>query len=185
MSQQSGRMGRLIERRRRRERMAGAALAALGVAVLVVAIIALRDPNSGHTVHPGSHIVSPAVTRTVTSTQQATSSPKSQSSSTSPPAQKLSLVVLNDTATTGLAKQAAGRFTDGGWPVASYANYTNPNGILSTCAYYDPSVSGAQASAEALRAQYPTIKRVVAQFASLAQYHSPIVVILTPDYSPN
>src|SRR6185437_13647342 len=134
-------------------------------------------PNSGHTVHPGSHIVSPTVTRTVTSTEQPSSSPVSPSttasnseSSSTAPAQKLSLVVLNDTATTGLAKQAAGRFTDGGWPVASYANYTNPNGILSTCAYYDPSVSGAQASAEALRAQYPTIKRVVAQFASLAQY---------------
>ena len=58
----------------------------------------------------------------------------------------------------------------------------NTNDILSTCAYYDPSVVGAQAAATALQAQFPAIKRVEPQFAELAAYNSPIVVILTPDY---
>ena len=38
-----------------------------------------------------------------------------------------------------------------------YDNYSN--NIISTCAYYDPSVTGAKAAAEALKAQFPWIKR--------------------------
>jgi hypothetical protein len=186
-------MSRLIERRRKRERLAGIALALVGVFVLVVAIIALRDPNQGN-VRAGTHVTSPSGTHTTTSSSK-TSTPKTTSppattstspttsSSTTTSAQKLPLVVLNNTTTSGLAQQAAARFTAGGWTVTKYDNYTND--ILSTCAYYDPAVSGAQESALALQAQYPTIKRVVPQFASLASYNSPIVVVLTPGYSPN
>jgi len=88
------------------------------------------------------------------------------------------LVVLNNTTTSGLAQQAAQRFEDGGWTVTSYGNYQND--ILSTCAYYDPNVAGAQAAAEALQRQYPTIKRVKEKFDGLPA--GPIVVVLTPDY---
>jgi hypothetical protein len=42
-------------------------------------------------------------------------------------------------------------------------------------------VAGAQASAQALRAQFPAIKRVEPKFGSLPA--GPIVVVLTSDYS--
>jgi hypothetical protein len=63
--------------------------------------------------------------------------------------------------------------------VSSFGNYQND--ILSTCAYYDPGVPGAQQAAQALQQQYPTIKRVQPKFAELPA--GPIVVVLTPDYS--
>ena len=91
------------------------------------------------------------------------------------------MVVLNNTTITGLAKQAEQTFEQGGWTVTAANNYQND--ILSTCAYYDPSVVGAKAAAEALQRQFPGIKRVEPQFAELASWHSPIVVILTPDWA--
>ena len=82
---------------------------------------------------------------------------------------------------TGLAKQASQAFQRGGWTVTASNNYQND--ILSTCAYYDPSIAGAKAAARALQRQFPAIKRVEPQFAGLASWHSPIVVILTPDWT--
>jgi hypothetical protein len=63
--------------------------------------------------------------------------------------------------------------------VTRFDNYQND--ILSTCAYYDPSVDGAEAAAQALQQQFPAIKRVKPRFAELPS--GPIVVVLTPDYS--
>jgi hypothetical protein len=54
------------------------------------------------------------------------------------------------------------------------------NDIISTCAYYDPDVSGAKAAAQALRTQFPVIQRVQPKFAELPS--GPVVVVLTPDY---
>jgi hypothetical protein len=93
------------------------------------------------------------------------------------------LIVLNDTATSGLAKGAAQRFRGGGWTVTRADNL--PAGItdiLSTVDYYDPAVPEAQSAAEALQRQFPTIKRVVPRFAQLPS--GPVVVVLTPDYQP-
>ena len=107
-------------------------------------------------------------------------SPSSGTSSSTGTAHQ-SLVVLNNTTITGLANQAKRTFERGGWTVTAANNYQND--ILSTCAYYDPSVAGAKAAAEALQQQFPGIKRVEPQFAELASWHSPIVVILTPDWT--
>ena len=175
-----------MQRRRRRERLAGALLAALGVVVLIVAVIAIRQQHGGGA-RAGSTLPSasrpttsprPAPTRTATRPAGRSSS----SSPVSPASAKQSLVVLNNTTTAGLARTAAQRFEAGGWTVTKYDNYQND--IISTCAYYDPSVARAQQAALALQRQFPTIKRVEPQFAQLAVYRSPIVVILTPDYSP-
>lgn len=92
---------------------------------------------------------------------------------------RLPLVVLNDTTVTGLAQQAQQTFQAGGWTVSSVGNLTND--IISTCAYYDPTVTGAEAAATALRAQFPAIKRVQPKFAGLPA--GPVVVVLTPDYT--
>jgi hypothetical protein len=85
---------------------------------------------------------------------------------------------LNNSTVPGLAATAAAQFTAGGWTVTRSGNYTN--NIISTCAYYDPSVTGAQTSAEALQRQFPKILRVKARFAQLPS--GPIVVVLTSDY---
>ena len=181
-----------MQRRRRRERLAGAALAALGVVVLIVAVIAIQQQHGGGA-KAGSTL--PSASRTATSARPSTghtatrsvarsssASSSSSSSPASPAAAKQPLVVLNNTTISGLARSAAQRFQAGGWTVTKYDNYQND--IISTCAYYDPSVSGARQAALALQRQFPTIKRVEPQFSQLASYNSPIVVILTPDYSP-
>jgi hypothetical protein len=148
--------------------------------VLIVAIDALR--------HPGSRAATAGTISTHASSSPATTSAPSPSPSSSPTptrrttapgAAKLPLVVLNNTTTAGLAQQAQSTFRAGGWTVTSVGNLTNE--IISTCAYYDPGVSGAQAAASALRAQFPAIKRIAPKFAGLPS--GPIVVVLTSDYT--
>ena len=170
----------------------------LGAVVLVIAIFALRNPKShvtagsvGATTVVSSPTGSPTA-RTSKSGSTASAKPAhaatsaqssaSGSSSNTPAttgARSVTLVVLNNTETAGLAKQAANRFEAGGWTVSSTGNLSN--NIISTCAYYDPAVAGAKDAAEALRAQFPTIKRVKARFAELPS--GPLVVVLTPGYS--
>jgi hypothetical protein len=165
--------------------VAGLLLALLGVAVLVVAVIALQHPHGRSaqagkpTSTPSSHASRTAAPSTSAPASGTSGSPSGSASSAA--GNKLPLVVLNNTTVSGLAQQAAARFEAGGWTVTSYTNYTN--NILSTCAYYDPAVPGAKEAATALQAQFPAIKRIQPQFAELSSYHSPIVVILTPDYS--
>ncbi len=87
--------------------------------------------------------------------------------------------MLDSTGNPSLAQTAAARFRAGGWTVTSTAELTND--ILSTVAYYDPAVPGAQSAAEQLQQQFPVIRRVVTRFAELPA--GPIVVVLTSDYS--
>jgi len=173
---------RQLANRRRRERAVGIALATLGVGVLVIALIALRTPNGRGPVGKDA-----ATTKTTPSTSPASSKSTSKSTSkpatttarTTPASGKLPLVVLNNTPTAGLAGQAKARFETGGWTVTGTGTLTND--IASTCAYYDPASPSAQAAAQALRTQFPAIKRVMPKFAELPP--GPIVVVLTSDYS--
>ena len=171
------------------DRVGGIAVAVLGVAVLVVAIIALRHPQ-GHTARAGAPTASP--TRNTVTARPASSSaapstpapstPSSPSTSASPsvPAGgKVPLIVLNQTSTIGLAAKAGATFQAGGWTVTSVGSLRND--VISTTAYYDPTVAGAQAAAEALQVQFPAVKRVLPKFAELPA--GPIVVVLTSDYA--
>ena len=160
----------------------------LGIAVLVVALIALREPNGHVAAQVGSSSVgkktsAPAKPSSSAGSRSRSSEPRKGDTHSSAPAagsaKTVPLVVLNNTTVTGLAHRAAQRFEQGGWTVTSYANYQND--IVSTCAYYDPADAGAKAAAKALQQQYPAIKRVKARFAELPS--GPIVVVLTPDYS--
>ena len=171
------------------DRVGGIAVAVLGVAVLVVAIIALRHPQ-GHTARAGAPTASP--TRNTITARPASSSaapstpapstPTSPSTSASPsvPAGgKVPLIVLNQTSTIGLAAKAGATFQAGGWTVSSVGSLRND--VIATTAYYDPTVAGAQAAAEALQVQFPAVKRVLPKFAELPA--GPIVVVLTSDYA--
>jgi hypothetical protein len=198
VSERPGRLARQQQRRRRREQLGGIAVAGLGVVVLVVALLALGHPHGQSsaagtivrtvtsTVAPpktsaAAHSSSSASSGASSSDSSASGSTSSSGSSDSSGSGKLPLVVLNNTTISHLAEQAATEFQAGGWSVTKYANYTN--NIISTCAYYDPSVSGAQAAAQALQAQFPAIKRIEPQFSELSTYSSPLVVILTPDFT--
>jgi hypothetical protein len=88
------------------------------------------------------------------------------------------LVVLNNTTTTHLAVDAADLFEGAGWTVSYTGNYTN--NIVSTCAYYDPSVPGAEDAAKLLQQEFPAIVRVKPKFSGLRA--GPIVVVLTSDF---
>lgn len=185
---------------RRREQIIGAVVVVVGVAVLVLSIVALVAAGSG----PGSDVAGPAVTLpggsgTASPTGAATSpsstgSPAgsgtpttstSSSATTSPPNSPTSaigsqpLVVLNNTSESGLAQTAAATFTEGGWTVTDTANWSQST--ISTCAYYDASVAGAEAAAQALMQQFPAIKRAVAKYGALPA--GPVVVVLTNDYT--
>ena len=175
--------------RRRAQRTVGILLAVLGVAVLVIAIIALRQPN-GHQAALHTSAVANSSSSAVKTTSSAASSaasstsPAPTTSSASPtpttdPLKAIPLLVLNNTSKSGLAETAASRFTAGGWTVTGTGNLNND--IKSTCAYYDPAVANAQAAATALMGQFSAIKRVVAKFSGLPA--GPIVVVLTTDYS--
>jgi hypothetical protein len=94
-------------------------------------------------------------------------------------AQQVPLVVLNNSTIAGLAAQAQQQFEAAGWQVSSIGNLVND--IISTCAYYDPSVPNAKAAATVLRHEFPGIKRVRPKFSGLPA--GPIVVVLTSDYS--
>jgi hypothetical protein len=87
--------------------------------------------------------------------------------------------VLNNTGRANLATTAAQRFTAAGWTVTTTGDFSG--GILSTAAYYDANIAGAQDAALALQQQFPAIKRVKERFSGLPQ--GPIVVVLTTDYS--
>jgi hypothetical protein len=90
------------------------------------------------------------------------------------------LIVLNQTTTPDLAQQAAARFRSGGWRVTS-AQEGYQNDVITTTAYYDPAISGAQRAAQALARQFPTIDRVAERFPELPA--GPVVVVLTTDYT--
>ena len=193
----------------KRDRLATAGVLGLGVVVLVVAIVALENPGrsagDGKTaaIHSrsASHGLDPTQTSTsrhssapahspsssvssaapVKSSASSSSSASSASSTGSLPAPKsFQLVVMNNTGTAGLAAGAETRFEGGGWTVSHIGTMSNQ--IISTCAYYDPTVVGAKEAAEALQAQFPDIKRVAPRFAQL--YAGPVVVVLTSDYKP-
>lgn len=157
----------------------------LGVLVLVVAIAALREPGGHSNSAAGGRTSASSVAK---NTSTHASAPTRSGHSTAPAGgaqstdavKRVPLVVLNNTTIHGLATQAARRFESGGWTVTRSGNLTND--IISTCAYYDDSDPAAEAAAEALRRQYPTIKRVEPKFAQLPS--GPVVVVLTPDYSP-
>ena len=85
---------------------------------------------------------------------------------------------MNNTETQHLASDAATLFEQAGWKVTSAGNYRNS--IASTCAYYDPNVAGAQAAANLLKSEFPSIVRVKPKFTGLVA--GPIVVVLTPDF---
>jgi hypothetical protein len=176
-----GRVARQLARRRRRERVIGILIAVLGVAVLIVAFVALRHPHQTATA-AGSD------TRKHTPSGAPSLAPSSPlslspSSSTSPGASAIGskpLIVLNQTTTPDLAAQAAQRFRTGGWHVAS-TQEGYQNDVITTTAYYDPNIPGAQRAANALRKQYTTIHRVAERFPELPA--GPVVVVLTTDYS--
>ncbi|HEV7191903.1 MAG TPA: LytR C-terminal domain-containing protein [Jatrophihabitantaceae bacterium] len=156
-------------------------LAVLGLIVLAVAVAAIRHPdgrsaNAGVITQRSPTATAPATT---TPTRTVTDSVSPVTTSARPAPGKLPLVVLNNTTVHGLAQQARQTFETGGWAVTGTGNLTND--IASTCAYYDPNVSGAHAAALALQQQFPAIKRVQPKFAELPA--GPIVVVLTPDYT--
>ncbi len=192
---------------RRGAQILGAIAVVVGLSLAVVAIVSLNRPTgskAARTTQSGSAVAgttatSPRTTAKASASASRTSSSTTPSKSTSAPAStassststrtssgastgavaKVALVVANNTGAAGLAESAANRFEAAGWTVTQWVNFTGD--ILSTCAYYDPSVTGSEAAATELQKEFPTIKRVKERFDGLPS--APIVVVLTTDYS--
>ncbi len=188
--------------RRRRNRLIIVALVVVVVAVLAVGGLVIRNHRhhssatalttgtSTPTTAPASTTVptsesTPAPTTTLPATTLPTTTvpPTTPVTTTVPPTtpvvSKVDLVIANNTGRDGLAATARSRFEAGGWTVTGVGNISG--GILSTCAFYDPSNPDNLAAAEALRTQFPAIKRVEPRFSRLPV--APIVVVLTTDSS--
>jgi hypothetical protein len=173
-------MARQQARRHQRERAAGIVVFCLGIVVLVVAVLALRQPN-GHVSTASTRGSASSVAKqstTKTSSKPPATSRSSRSTSPAASVKAVPLIVLNNSTVKGLAAQAAHQFETDGWKVTSSGNLTNT--IVSTCAYYDDSDPAAKAAAEALQAEFPSIKRVKPKFPELPS--GPVVVVLTGDY---
>ncbi len=160
----------------------------LGIVVLVVAIIALREPKG----HVAAQVTASNATRQSSSSAPRKPGRPSSSTSSAPrqgdsqstssadtSAKSVPLIVLNNSTVTGLAQLASQQFEAAGWTVSRFDNYQND--IISSCAYYDPSVAGAKKAAQALQVEFTGIKRVKERFPGLPS--GPVVVVLTGDYS--
>lgn len=90
----------------------------------------------------------------------------------------LSLTVLNNSRFSGLARQAAGRFRAGGYPVGAVGNFTGR--ISATTVYYSPGSARQAAAARALARRYPGVRRVLPRFPGLPG--SGLTVVVTRDF---
>jgi hypothetical protein len=164
----------------------------VGVSVAVIAVLALNHPASSQAAASENRKLATTPNHPASSPAGATSRPSTASGSASPTAAgdsaggttsvagsgKLPLIVLNNTSDTP-AGVAADRFRQAGWTVTDISTFDG--GILSTAAYYDPNVSGAESAANELQQQFPAIHRVKPKFDGLPD--GPIVIVLTSDYS--
>lgn len=178
-------------RRRTFERLVGGLLALAAIVLAVIAVIALRHPQGAESKNTALRSSSAALSsvvpsQSISSTQSASVPPVTVRPTTSSPKPKptvaqhpIPLVVLSNTGSMDPATLAAQRFRAGGWKVTDVSLFDGD--ILSSVAYYDPSVSGAEAAALALQKQFPALQRVKEKFDGLPD--GPIVVVLTTDYS--
>jgi hypothetical protein len=170
----------------------------VGVSVAAIAVVALNGPPSQQvasasetlrTAHPaGSSTPGPSPSSSSRSSDSSAGSATASSGSSSPSGDstassngstgKLPVIVLNNTSATP-GSVAANRFRQAGWPVSDVSTFTGD--ILSTAAYYDPNVAGANSAATELQQEFPAIHRVKPKFDGLPA--GPIVVVLTSDYS--
>jgi hypothetical protein len=93
-----------------------------------------------------------------------------------PPELRETVGILNATSVSGLATRAKERFEAGGWSVPAVGDYSQQ--VEASTIYYPP---GMEDSAEALRAQFPEIRRIEQTIPGLAQDR--LVVILAQDYA--
>ena len=192
---------------RRRNRLIGTVLVVVVIVALVAAGFVIRDRRdhssadssaTSSTLAITPTATTPSATTPATTTAATTPTPTtaaittatktapptikaktSPSGTPSPPSTpKVALIVANNTGQDGLASTAEARFVAKGWKVTDVTNVTG--GILSTCAFYDPRSSVNRIAAEALRKQFPAIKRVEPRFSRLPT--GPIVVVLTTGY---
>lgn len=94
-----------------------------------------------------------------------------------PAAERLPLLVLNNSTITGLASRAADDFTAAGWPVADVGNLRGR--IRETTVYYAP---GAEASARALAGEFPQVTRVLPRIDGLPG-DAALTVVVTRYYA--
>jgi hypothetical protein len=196
--------------RRRAEYAIGAFIVLLGVAVLVIAVVALRNPQGRQAAKASATITTQPPTKSGTATK--TKPHTSASGHASTPATKTTTPASGSSSNTSATP--TGTSSAGGTPdlatlraipliVLNNTEQTGlaqdaasrfesggwtvtstdnlDNDILSTCAYYDPSDPNNELAAQELQREFPTIKRVVPKFDGLPA--GPIVVVLTTDYS--
>lgn len=177
-----------------RPRPIGAILAVVAVLALVGVIAAVggqghkgnKTKQTGGS-HTNAALSTPGPTHATSAPTQAPSQhPSSSGRSTAParhrPATKtptnIPLTVLNNTIKSGLAAQAAQKFSTKGWQVGPVGNYTGD--LSTTTVYYDSSNSAQHRAAETLAAQFPEVAQVQPRFAGLPG--SGLTVVLAPDW---
>ena len=101
-----------------------------------------------------------------------------------PPAAKLPVTVLNETAVTGLAAKVSGVLKGGGWPTTDVGAYT-PKDVAATTVYFTQGDDAQRAAAVALVDQFPQLHGPVPRFFDVPGQPKPgLVVIATGDWKP-
>jgi len=153
-------------------------LAAVTAIVLVIVLLLVLN-RPGHTSSPdlaGPAVTSPSpsapVVASTTPSASASARPSPSphptaavaepSATASPRVTRIAVTVLNNSRRTGLAADAAGQLSRGGWPIRAVGNFTGR--IAVSTAYYAP---GQSEVAHALARQFSAIQRVLPRFQGL------------------
>lgn len=123
----------------------------------------------------GSALPLPAASPTVTPTPPKSSAKPTPRKSSAKPAPQLSVVVLNQTRRTGLARSVAQRLNGRGWTVVQVGNFRG--NIPLTTVYYPP---GASSQAAQLARTLPVQVRTRPVFGNLPRQR--LTVVLTDNY---
>jgi hypothetical protein len=156
------------------------------VLILVGVLILAFGENSDTAGNAGnSAALDPAVTvAPATPTPQASPSPRVTPSPSPPPTATPSptpatprapVIVLNQTAVSGLAARVRDQLEAGGWTVTGIDSFRG--NVPATTVYYPP---GLKAAAQALMAQFPAIGRIRPAFSGISS--TQLTVILGKDF---
>ena len=157
--------------------------AVAAVVFVIVLLLVLNRPGQTHTAvqgdqgpavvpPPTSASLAPSPSQTAPTTTPSPSpsprrtapvaEPSATATRSAPAVSKLPVTVLNNSRRTGLAADAAGQLSRGGWPIREVGNFTGR--IRVSTAYYAP---GQESVARNLAHQFRAIQRVLPRFSGL------------------
>lgn len=168
-------------------RVLGMALVILAVALVGVGVLigggsqstAAAPTEAAPTLTTAPETTTPSPPSTTTPEPPTTTTPPPTTPSAETSSEQVTVQVLNNTTTRGLADRAAQQLRGDGWNVAKVGNY--PGGIVSsTTVYFRP---GTEEQAAATRLAGTLGASAQPRTSAFAAFGDGLIVVLAPDYS--